>query len=149
MSSVLNCFCSWLKFKIKFLIAAEKQPIVLSLTALWRNCFNCYFEFLSVADQFKRENLGQRIYTDQVIGSDDVAASDNIGVLNGTPSWQLGSTSGSLCRRQLLAWRSPISSMYNRRSPGLRHSRCMWALGDQVVRDRLKGHIAERSGRLA
>ena len=42
-------------------IVSSKQPIVLSLTALWRNYFNCYFEFLSVADQFKRENLGQRI----------------------------------------------------------------------------------------
>ena len=42
-------------------IVSSKQPIVLSLTALWRNCFNFYFEFLSVADQFKRENLGQRI----------------------------------------------------------------------------------------
>ena len=47
--------------KIKFLTAAEKQPIVLSLTALWRNWINCFFEFLSVADQFKRENLGQMI----------------------------------------------------------------------------------------
>jgi len=87
--------------------------------------------------------------TDQVIGSDDVAASDNIGVLNGTPGWKKGSTSGSLCSRQSLAWCSPTSSMYNRRSPGLRHSRCMGVLGDQVVRDRRKGHIAERSGRLA
>jgi len=41
MSYALNCFCSWLKFKIKFLTATEKQPIVsskqpivLSLTAL-------------------------------------------------------------------------------------------------------------------
>jgi len=57
-----------------------------------------------------------------VVGSDDVAASDNIGVLNGTPGRQKGSTSGSLCRRQLSAWRSPICRMYNRRSPGSRSS---------------------------
>ena len=57
-----NLFLFMVKnFKIKFLTAAEKQPIVLSLTAQWRNWFNCYFEFLSVADQFQRENLGQRI----------------------------------------------------------------------------------------
>jgi len=75
MSSALNSFCWWLKFKNKFLTATEKQlivsskqpivsskqPIVLGLTALCRNCFNCYFEFLSVAGQFKRENLGQKI----------------------------------------------------------------------------------------
>jgi len=49
------------KIQKQFLTVAEKQPIVLSLTTLRRNCFNCYFEFLSVADQFNRENLGQRI----------------------------------------------------------------------------------------
>ena len=34
--------------------------------------------------------------TDRVVGSDDVAASDNIGALSGTHGWQKGSTSGSL-----------------------------------------------------
>ena len=48
-------------YKIKFLTATEKQPIVLSLIALWRNWFNWFFEFLAVADIFQRENLGKRI----------------------------------------------------------------------------------------
>jgi len=61
--------------------------------------------------------------TDQVIGFDDVAASDNIGVLNGTPGRQKGSTSGNQYSRQSLKWRSPISSVRNRRSRELRHSR--------------------------
>ena len=69
MSCALTCFCLRVKiFKIKFLTAAEKQPIVsskqpivLSLTTLWRNWFNCFLKFLAVADQFQRENLGQKI----------------------------------------------------------------------------------------
>jgi len=35
-----------------------------------------------------------RICTAQVVGIDDVAASYNIGVLNGTPGWQKGRKSG-------------------------------------------------------
>ena len=62
MSCALICFCLWLKnYKIKFLTAAEKQPIVsskqpivLSLTALWRNWFNWFFEFLAIADIFSK-----------------------------------------------------------------------------------------------
>jgi len=45
----------------KQLIVFSKQPIVLSLTSLWRNQFNFYFEFLSVADQIKERILGQWI----------------------------------------------------------------------------------------
>jgi len=63
--------------------------------------------------------------TDQVIGCDDVAPSDNIGVLNGTPSRQKGSKSGSQYSRRSQKWRSPISNVCNRRSPELRHSRRM------------------------
>jgi len=40
------------------------------------------------------------ICTAQVVGSDDVAASYNIGVLNGTPGWQKGRKSGGSCSRQ-------------------------------------------------
>ena len=53
------------KFKINFTaaekqpIVSSKQPIVLCLTALWRNQFNSFFEFLSVADQIKERILGQ------------------------------------------------------------------------------------------
>jgi len=69
MSSVLKLLLLMVKIsKSSFLTAAEKQPIVsskqpivLRLTTLWRNWFNFYFEFLSVADQFKRENLSQKI----------------------------------------------------------------------------------------
>ena len=46
-----------------------------------------------------------------VVGSDDVAASYHIGVLNETPGWQKGRKSGGSCRRQLLSWRAPTSSM--------------------------------------
>ena len=53
-------------YKIKFLTAVEKQPIVsskqpivLSPTALCRNWFNCFLNFLAVADIFQRENLGK------------------------------------------------------------------------------------------
>jgi len=63
--------------------------------------------------------------TDQVILCDDVAASDNIGVLNGTPGRQKGCKSGSQYSRRSLKWRSPISDVRNRRSPKLRHSRRM------------------------
>ena len=49
--------------------------------------------------------------TDQVVGSDDVAASDNIGVLNGTPGWRKGRTLGSSCSRQSLSWCAPISNI--------------------------------------
>ena len=63
--SALNSFCSWLKLKISLTVAekqpivSSKQPIVLSLTTLWRNQFNFYFEFLSVANQFKERIIGQ------------------------------------------------------------------------------------------
>jgi len=50
--------------KIKFSTAAEKQPIVsskqpivLSLTALWRNWFNCFFNFYLL-----QINLKERIF---------------------------------------------------------------------------------------
>ena len=53
-----------IKIQKQFLTAAEKQPIVsskqpivLGLTTLWRNCFNCYFKFLSIANQFKERIL--------------------------------------------------------------------------------------------
>ena len=86
--------------------------------------------------------------TDQVVGSDDVAASNNIGVLNGTPGWQKGRTSGSLCSRQSLSWRAPISSISKLAVTRLvSWSPCV-SLGDQVVRDRREGDIAERSGKL-
>ena len=68
-----------------------------------------------------------------------MATSDNIGVLNGTPGWPRRSISESVCSRRSLTWRSPISSVCNRRSPELRHSHHMWVLGDQVVRNRRKG----------
>ena len=38
---------------------SSKLPIVLSLTALWRNQFNFYIEFLSVADQIKERIIRQ------------------------------------------------------------------------------------------
>ena len=63
--------------------------------------------------------------TNQVIGCDDVAASDNIGVLNGTPGRQKGSKSGSQYNCRSLKWRSPISDVRNQRSPELRHNRRM------------------------
>ena len=40
---------------------------------------------------------------------------------------------GSGHSRRSLNWRSPISSVRNRRSPELRHSRRMRMLGDRVV----------------
>jgi len=40
-----------------------------------------------------------------------MAASNSIGVLNGTPSWYKGRTSGGSCDRQSLSWRAPISSI--------------------------------------
>ena len=49
--------------------------------------------------------------TAQVVGSDDVAVSYYIGVLNGAPGWQKGRKSGGSCSRQLLSWRAPISSI--------------------------------------
>ena len=59
----LNLFLFMVKnYKIKFLTAAEKQPIVLSLTALWINWFNWFFWISSRCRYFfLRENLGQRI----------------------------------------------------------------------------------------
>ena len=55
-----------------------------------------------------------------VVGSDDVAASYYVGVLSRAHGWQKGRKSGSSCGRQLLSWRAPVSSIPNRRSPGLR-----------------------------
>jgi len=57
------------------------------------------------------DDKGYPICTAQVVGSDDVAASDNIGVLNGTPGWQRGRKSGGSCSRHSLSWRAPISSI--------------------------------------
>ena len=72
-----------------------------------------------------------------------MAASDNIGVLNGIPDRQEGSKSGSQYSRRSLNWRSPISSVRNQRSPELRHGHRMRVLGDQVVRDR-RGMLGDR-----
>ena len=49
--------------------------------------------------------------TAQVVGIDDVAASYNVGVLNGTPGWQKGRKSGGSCSRQSLSWRAPTPSI--------------------------------------
>ena len=49
-----------------------------------------------------------------VVGSDGVASSYYIGVLNETPGWQKGRKSGGSCSCQLLSWRAPISSIPGR-----------------------------------
>ena len=86
--------------------------------------------------------------TTQVVGSDDVAASNSIRVLNGTPGWQKGRKSGGLCSRQSLSWRAPISSIPK---PAVTRF-VVKSLGanpdDQVIRDRRKEDIAEGSGKL-
>ena len=86
--------------------------------------------------------------TAQVVGSDDVAASYYIGMLNGAPGWQKGRKSGGSCSRQLLSWRAPISSIpkpavtrFEMKSPDVNPD-------DQVIRDRRKKDIAEGSGKL-
>jgi len=86
--------------------------------------------------------------TAQVVGSDDVAASNSIGVLNGTPGRQKGRKSGGSCSRQSLSWRAPISSTpkpavtrFVMKSPDVNPD-------DQVIRDHRKEDIAEGSGKL-
>jgi len=86
--------------------------------------------------------------TAQVVGSDDVAASYNIGVLNGTPGWQKGRKSGGSCSRQSLSWRAPISSIpkpavtkFVSQSPDVNP-------GDEAIGDRREEDIAERSRKL-
>ena len=81
--------------------------------------------------------------TDQVVGSDDVAASNNIGVLNGTPDWQKGRKSGGSCSRQSLSWRAPISSIPRPAVTGLKMKSPDVNPGDQVIRDRQNKDIAE------
>jgi len=83
-----------------------------------------------------------------VVGSDDVAASYYIGVLNRAPGWQKGRNSGGSYSRQLLSWRAPISSIpkpavtrFEMKSPDVNPD-------DQVIRDRRKKDIAEGSGKL-
>ena len=78
-----------------------------------------------------------------VVGSDDVASSYCIGVLDGTPGWQKGRKSGGSCSRQVLSWRAPISSIskpavtrLKMKSPGVNP-------GDQVIRDRRSRDIAK------
>jgi len=78
-----------------------------------------------------------------------VASSCDIGVLDGTPSWQKGRRSGGLRSRQLLSWRAPISiipipacSELKMKSPDVNP-------GDQVIRDRRNKDIAEDEGRWA
>ena len=77
-----------------------------------------------------------------------MAASYNIGVLNGTPGWQKGRKSGGSWSRQSLSWRALISSIpkpavtkFVSWSPDVNP-------GDNAIGDRLEEDIAERSGKL-
>ena len=72
-----------------------------------------------------------------VVGSDDVASSYYIGVLNGTPGWQKGRKPlGGSCSRQSLSWRAPISSIPKPAVTGLEMKSPDVNPGDQVIRDR-------------
>ena len=78
-----------------------------------------------------------------VVGSDDVASSYYIGVLDGTPGWQKGRKSGGSCSRRLLSWRAPISSIPKLAVTGLKMKSPDVNPGDQVIRDRRNKDIAE------
>ena len=76
-----------------------------------------------------------------------MAASYFVGVLSGAHGWQKGRKSGGSCSRQSLSWRAPISSI-----PKPAVTRFMMKSldanpGDQMIRDRRKGYIAEGLGR--
>ena len=82
-----------------------------------------------------------------VVGSDDVASSYYIGVLDGTPDWQKGRKSGGSCGRQLLNWRAPISSIPKPAVTGLKMKSPDVDPRDQVIRDHRNKDIAEDEGR--
>ena len=82
-----------------------------------------------------------------VVGSDDVASSYYIGVLDGASGWQKGRKSGGSCSRQLLSWRAPISSIPKPAVTGLKMKSPDENPGDQVIRDRRNKDIAEDEGR--
>jgi len=77
-----------------------------------------------------------------VVGSDDVASSYYIGVLNGTPGWQKGRKSGGSCSHQLLSWRAPISSIPKSAVTGFEMKSPDVNPGDQVIRDHRNKDIA-------
>ena len=83
-------------------------------------------------------NFGFLIWfcTALVVGSDDVASSYYMGVLDGTPGWQKGRESGGSCSRQLLSWRAPISSIPKLAVTRLKRKPPDVNPGDQVIRDR-------------
>jgi len=66
-------------------------------------------KYLLFCDSQSAIHLGK--CTALVVGSNDVASSYCIGVLDETPGWQKGRKSGGSCSRQLLSWRAPISSV--------------------------------------
>ena len=77
-----------------------------------------------------------------------MAARDKIGVLSGTPGWQKGRKSGSSCSHQSLSWRASISSISKPVVTRLVSQSPDVNPGDQVMRDRRKEDIVERSGKL-
>jgi len=117
--------------------------MIMSYTIATSFLFFFFFFLLSYHSNCMNGNC-----TDQVVGGDDVAARNKIGVLSGTPGWQKGSTSGSSCSRQSLSWRAPISSIFKPAVTRLVLSSPYASLGDQVIRDRREEDIAERSGKL-
>ena len=82
-----------------------------------------------------------------VVGSNDVASSYYIGVLDGTPGWQKGRKSGGSRSRQLLSWRAPISIIPKPAVTKLKMKSPDVNPGDQVIRDRRNKDIAEDEGR--
>ena len=76
-----------------------------------------------------------------------MASSYDIGVLDGTPSWQMGRRSGGLRSRQLLSWRAPISIIPIPAVTELKMKSPDMNPGDPVIRDRRNKDIAEDEGR--
>ena len=72
-----------------------------------------------------------------------MASSYDIGVLDGTPSWQKGRRSGGLRSRQLLSWRAPISIILIPAVTELKMKSPDMNPGDLVIRDRRNKDIAK------
>ena len=94
---------------------------------------------------FQFQHLYYIICTAQIVGGGDVAASDCIGVLNGTPGRRKGreGSRGARVVANRLSWRAPISSVskpavtrFMSKSPDANP-------GDKVIRDRREEDIAE------
>ena len=77
-----------------------------------------------------------------------MAASNSIGVLNGTPGWQKGRKSGGSCSRQSLSWHAPISSIPKPTVTRFVMKSLDAKPDDQVIRDRRKEDIAEGLGKV-